>query len=152
MDAVRRIVGPRLLVPAELEMDRRQATDLLVLKARDMRIGVRVRREGYAASFGRQFTIRGRAANGGPTELDKIKEGWGDWLFYGHARGEADLFPWMIVDLDLLRKIICGDSVGLPGSWWGTTLNWDGETGFVWFDVGAMPGSVLVDQEGVLCP
>ena len=41
---IKKIVGPLLLEPASFELDASEATDLVVLKARDMRIGCRVRR------------------------------------------------------------------------------------------------------------
>ena len=52
IDAIRAIIGPRLLVTAPWELDRKQNTDLMVLTARDMTIACRVRRPGYASRYG----------------------------------------------------------------------------------------------------
>ena len=46
LPTIRRLVGPLLLVAAPLDLDMAEATDLLVLRARDLRIGCRVRRLG----------------------------------------------------------------------------------------------------------
>ena len=58
LPAVRALVGPLLLVPAPLERDANEATDLIVMRERDMTIGVRLRRPGYAGRYHGQFTIR----------------------------------------------------------------------------------------------
>lgn len=131
MPAVRGIVGPLLLVDAPLELDTKEATDLVVLRARDMRIGVRVRREGYAERFPNQFTIRCKLDNGAPTELRKIIDGWGDWLFYGHAHGEFDIRPWWVIDLSAFRAQLIRNPKDIRR---GMTPNGDG-THFAWFDL-----------------
>ena len=71
--------------------------DLVILKARSMAIGVRVRRPGYAERFPGQFTIRSHRESGAKTELRKIVEGWGDWLFYGHADGSGGISDWLLI-------------------------------------------------------
>ena len=75
---VRAIVGPHLLVPAPFELDAKEATDLMVLRARDMTIAVRLRRPGYADKYRYQFTIRSKRDSGSKTEMAKLLEGWGD--------------------------------------------------------------------------
>ena len=62
---IRRIVGPRLLVPSSLEVDRTQAVDLVVLRGRDMTLACRVRRPGFLA-YKDQFTIRCHRDSGPP--------------------------------------------------------------------------------------
>jgi hypothetical protein len=82
----------------------KEATDLLVLRARDMRIGCRMRRSGFAGRYPFDFTIRSRRDSGAETELSKITEGWGDWLFYGHAGDtHGAIERWMLVDLHAWR-------------------------------------------------
>ena len=42
--------------------------------------------------------------NGAKTELGKVVEGWGDYLFYGHADPtEERLRAWMLLDLRVFR-------------------------------------------------
>jgi hypothetical protein len=133
---IRSIIGPLLLEPAPLELDMHEATDMIVLRARDMRIACRVRRPGYAEPYPWDFTIRSRRDSGAETELSKIlMRGWGDAMFYGHA-AQLEAGPiarWHFIDLhsfrghhthrDTRRAIKCGER-----------SNGDG-TYFCWYDV-----------------
>lgn|SRR3990167_2098169 len=103
---IKKIVGPLLLVETELKKeDAFEATDLFVLKLRDMRIACRVRRYGFAEKYPDQFTIRSKLSSNIKTELSKILiDGWGDWMFYGHSNvDESDIPTWWIIDLTALR-------------------------------------------------
>lgn len=133
LEPIQHIVGPLLLVPAKFERDAKEATDMLVLTARDMRIGCRIRRAGYADKYPWDFTIRSQRDSGAKTELAKITEGWGDWLFYGHA--EHDELPtlarWFVINLAAWRaQMIRAEKPGNPRQ----IPNGDG-TYFVAFDV-----------------
>ena len=44
MPVLRAIIRPLLLVPSDIEQDRREATDLIMVRARNMRLGARSRR------------------------------------------------------------------------------------------------------------
>lgn len=133
LPAIRHIVGPLLLQEAPLDLDMKEATDLLVLRARDMRIGCRMRRQGYADRYPYEFTIRSHRDSGAETEMSKITEGWGDWLFYGHAgAAHGEIERWMIVDLHAYRAHLIR-SLGAAGNW-KRQSNGDG-THFVAFDV-----------------
>jgi hypothetical protein len=104
--ALKQIVGPLLLDEAPLEHDMQQATDLIVFTARDMRIGCRVRRPGYAGRYPWQFTLRSRRDSGATTELTKIIDGWGDWLVYTHADIDSRaprLSHWLVLNLNVFR-------------------------------------------------
>ncbi len=106
---IKALVGPHLLVPAPFEVDSEQATDLIVLRARDMMVACRVRRPGYVDKprWRRQFTVRRKRASGAKTELEKFIDGFGDWMFYGHATGVADeISPWFLLDLDVFRAAL----------------------------------------------
>ncbi|MEO0359425.1 MAG: hypothetical protein AAF386_14305 [Pseudomonadota bacterium] len=115
--------------------DWHDATDLMMLDARDTRIAVRIRRWGYADRFPNQFTIRSRVASGAKTELAKIVEGSADWMFYGHASQDGQTIErWHLIDLRAFRaglirhsqngrRIICGDQHNADG------------TSFKWFDM-----------------
>lgn len=136
---IRRIVGAHLLSIAPDHMDMRQATDLLMLDGRDVRIAARVRRHGYAGKFPYDFTIRSRLPSGNRTELAKIVDGEGDWLFYGHANAEETGFDlWWLLDLRAFRAgLIRQASNGYPISS-GDRRNADG-TCFKWFDIRSFP-------------
>lgn len=104
LPAVKRIIGPLLLEPAPLEEDNLRATDLIILKARDLRIACRIRRPGYANKYPFDFTLRSKRDSGSETEMTKIVNGFGDWLFYGHASAECfGIERYMVVDLAAWR-------------------------------------------------
>jgi hypothetical protein len=143
---IRQIVGPHLLVPSPFEVDCAQATDLIVLRARDMRIACRVRRPGYLAKYPNQFTIRSHLDNGAETELQKIINGFGDWMFYGHAIDNESVIieVWWLIDLAAFRAHLVRDGFLRDKNKnrlrWGKKLNDDG-TEFVWFDIGSFPAT-----------
>lgn len=130
---IKRIVGAQILQTAPDDFDMRHATDLLMLDGRDMRVAARVRRPGYAGRFPYDFTLRSRSAGGGQTELAKIVNGKGDWLFYAHANARGDGFDlWWLIDLRAFRAAL----IRRPGGYglrYGTQDNHDG-TQFAWFD------------------
>lgn len=137
--AIKQIVGPLLLEESSFDVDTKQAADLVVLNARDKTIACRVRRSGYADSYGYEFTIRAKRESGAKTELEKIIDGFGDWMFYGHASpNSTDINRWMVISLPALRAaIIRKQAVAIKQS------NGDG-THFVAFDVRTLPASCIV--------
>jgi len=138
--AIKRLVGPHLLTPAALEQDAHEATDLIVLVARDMRIAARVRRQGYADSFPYEFTIRARRDSGAVTELEKIVNGWGDWFFYGHADNFDGFSLWWLIDLHSFRAALIRNSNNGTKLRFGDKPNGDG-TFFKWFDLRSFPST-----------
>lgn len=136
---IKSIVGAHLLAAAPDSLDMRRATDLLMLDARDMRIAARVRRPGYAGRYPHEFTIRAEAAYGGETELSKIVNGHGDWMFYGHASYDGTSFDrWWLLDLRAFRAALIRQAAnGFPVRC-GDKRNADG-TAFKWFDIRSFP-------------
>lgn len=128
--SLRDIIGPHLLIPSTFEQDANQAADLVVLRARDMTIACRVRRPGYATKYPNEFTIRSKRDSGAKTELKKIVDGWGDWMFYGHENG-AIISPWWLIDLHAFRAQLIRNRGTIRC---GNSSNHDG-TYFSWFDV-----------------
>ena len=154
IDAIRAIIGPRLLVTAPWELDRKQNTDLMVLTARDMTIACRVRRPGYASRYGWDVTLRAARDTGAETELAKVVKGWGDWMFYAHALdGDRIGFErWFLLDLHALRVDLTREGVrsalDMPlrmGGLFKRQGNGDG-THFVAFDVRDFPLVVLASS------
>ncbi len=134
---MKRIIGPYLLCEASFEVDTQCASDLVVLKARDMNIACRIRRPGYLERYPWDFTLRAHRDSGAKTELEKVQEGWADWMFYGHAKedDDANLAQWFLLDLNAFRAQVSRDG------WrnrrrirWGKKPNGDG-THLAWFDV-----------------
>lgn len=108
------ILTKYLLKEAPKEEDCEHCTDLMLLVAKDIRIGCRMRTPGFAEKYPDEFTIRSYS-HGSTTELEKISDGWGDWLFYGHSVAYSDysvIDPWWIVDLDSFRSQWRRDSRG----------------------------------------
>lgn len=145
--AICEVVGPLLLKPAPLTVDQREATDLIVLEAQDMRIAARVRKHCYLSRWPDQFTIRSRRDSGAETELRKVIGGWADWMFYGFATADEDgaLAAWRVLDLDVFR-------VYVGRMLWDHTLppeihNGDG-TYFRAFGVESFPASLVLAAEG----
>lgn len=108
---IKRIVGPQLMSVTPAEIDCKQAADLWVFTARDMRIAARVRRNEYL-KWKYQFTIRAKLDSGFETELSKIVNGWGDWMFYAFADEEARQFAcWWLIDLHAFRAALIREAM-----------------------------------------
>jgi hypothetical protein len=140
-------VGPMLLVASPFEIDAKEASDLIVLKARDMRIAARVRRPGYIERYKYQFTVRSKRNNGAKTEMRKLIEGFADWMFYGHSdEEEKRLAEWMLIDLNVWRAFLLERSYK---NGWRTLVadekgNTDKATQFMAFDVRSFPSEMLI--------
>jgi hypothetical protein len=128
------ILGPLMIKPAPIILDTRESTDLMILTARDIRVGARVRRPGYACRYAHEFTMRSSRVSGVDTELDKIIAGFCDWMFYAHAADNGKLAAWMVICLNSFRSHL----ILHPDEIMGACVeknNWDGETTFLSFDV-----------------
>jgi hypothetical protein len=85
--------------------DQEHNTDLIVLHTQDIRVACRIRRFEFVAKYGNQFTIRNARPSGNKTEMAKIMEGWGQFMFYGFAALDcSELHTWVIIDLRPFRK------------------------------------------------
>lgn len=106
--AICKIVGPHLLTPSDFKKDATQATDLIVLDARDMRIAARTRRKAkYFEKYRYEFTLRSRVKSGATTELEKVINGLGDWLFYGFVDDDpTEINDWWLIDLSAFRAAL----------------------------------------------
>jgi hypothetical protein len=136
---IKKLITPHLLVPTPDLIDQKEAADLMVLHGIDKRIAVRVRRPGYADQYPHQFTIRCQRDTGTETELSKIINGWGDWLFYGHAtEDEKAVKPWWLIDLRAFRAALIREARNGMTLKSGDMPNGDG-TYFKWFDIRSFP-------------
>lgn len=101
---VKRVLANYLIAEAPFEEDARHNTDLIVLKLDTVRVACRLRRHDYAERYGDEFTIRERRPSGVKTELSKVLEGWGDYIFYGFANSDmTELAGWILGDLSVFR-------------------------------------------------
>ncbi|MEM9309686.1 MAG: hypothetical protein AAGA74_20515 [Pseudomonadota bacterium] len=135
---IQRIVGAHLLQNAPDVLDWHEATDLVMLGAKDMRIAARVRRPGFAERFPNHFTVRTETRSGGETELTKIVNGCADWMFYGHADPCGGLDRWWILDLRAFRAGLIRHATNGTTIRYGDRKNADG-TAFRWFDITSFP-------------
>lgn len=133
---VREIVGPLLLEAAPLAVDRNQAADLVVLRARDLNVAVRIRRAEYSI-YQNQFTLRAGRPSGTKSEWSKVCEGMASWFFYGFASATEPgrLSSWNLIDLDAFRAHLIHHPERIVK---GERTNADGTT-FRWFDLASFP-------------
>jgi hypothetical protein len=146
---IKRLVGPWLLEESSFENDAQQATDLMILNARDKRIAARVRRPGYADRYPYEFTIRSQRDSGSKTELEKIINGFGDWMFYGHASSDNLICRWWLIDLNSFRAGLIRDKAKLKFE---RRSNGDG-THFYAFDLRSFSISppILISGSHIFC-
>ena len=148
---IKETVGRHLLETAPDIQDWHAATDLMMLDARDLRIAARVRRHGYAHRYPHDFTLRSGLPSGADTELQKVVNGHGDWMFYGHSNATGTGFDaWWLLDLRAFRAaLIRHRHNGYPIRY-GERVNHDG-TRFKWFDLRSFPAEprlVVASSEG----
>lgn len=141
---IKRILGEFLIAESPEEEDRDRNTDLIVLKIDSIRVGCRVRKYRYLLDYANEFTIRSERGSGNKTELAKIIEGWGRYLFYGFANEQDDAIEqWKLIDLNAFRLwfnsyIIKHHEV--PGV---LLKNTDGSSSFRAFNTHDMPASIV---------
>ena len=100
-------VTGQIISEAPIDEDMERNTDIVVLHWDAVRIGCRVREFKYLSGYGNEFTIRCKVKSGGKTEFDKIREGWGNYFFYGFADAtNTKLAKWILGDLNALRRHI----------------------------------------------
>lgn len=111
------------LEQASQEKDSNEATDM-VLKVGGQSISLRVRKTGKF----RDFTIRTKSEGHGKTEIDKLKEGYGNYYLYCWAEGDT-ITEWMFLDIEKIRQ--SGLLIYAPLKN-GTKTNWSDGTKFTW--------------------
>ena len=145
MPETKAILGAHLIADAPLDEDQDHGTDLIVLKLDSVRIACRHRRNRYLKKYGREFTIRYKSPRGGKTELSKVIEGWGDYVFYAFANEREDtLCQWIIGDLKVFRLWFSRRMYALGGKFPGDVFdNPDGSRGIA-FVVSDLPREFLL--------
>lgn len=96
------ILGQYFIKTPRIEEDIFRNTDLMTFNMASVRIACRIRRPEYY-KYNDEFTIRQELPSGIKTELDKILEGYGDYLFYGIAGENKHLWSWGLGDLKVFR-------------------------------------------------
>lgn len=133
---IKQIIGPYLLEESLFEMDTKEATDLIILRGKNIDIACRLRRFGYANRYSNQFTVRSSRDSGATTELEKFINGFGDWMFYGHTnKEENNIVLWYLINLDSWRAHMIRNRSKIK---MGEVSNGDG-TNFYWFNINSFP-------------
>jgi len=146
---IKAIAGRYLLMVAPEIEDIERNSDLITLHMNTVRIACRIRRSEYI-QYADEFTIRCHRAQGGKTELEKIIEGWGDYLFYGIAdTDEQRLQCWALLDLRVFRTWWSNQLLRLPrGAIPGTLhYNRDGSSSFLAFRYSDLPANFVIARQ-----
>ena len=101
---VKRLLGQTLIHISGENDDAENNTDFMVFphfrRGDACRIAVRVRNHKFYESYKHEFTIRSVRTSGVKTELDKILDGKGDYMFYGFMTEKEDgIIGYTIFDL-----------------------------------------------------
>lgn len=146
---IKQILGGYLIAESPAVEDRERNTDLIVLRLEAVRIACRIRKPGYLGAYGHEFTIREGRPGGQKTELTKIVEGWGDYMFYGHSDDAGcSLRAWALIDLMafrlwFMRGVANLDRDRLPGK---RKNNADQSSWFRAFDLRDMPEAIVASK------
>lgn len=140
----------RLFRVASLDEDQNRNTDMMTLFAGEVRVACRVRRPAVAERYRGEFTIRDSRPSGATTELQKLIDGWGNYIFYGvaHPTEHGQLKRWLLGDLFVFRRYISECQMRNGGQLPGAVLaNQDGTT-FRAYRVGDLPSPFVVAMSG----
>ena len=147
---IKRILANYLICEAPAEEDMQHNTDLIVLRLDTVRVACRMRRYGYLDRYANEFTIRVSRPSGDKTELAKILEGWGDYVFYGFASDDgSELASWMLGNLRVFRlwhhkQLWSGRRPGEAKN------NRDGSSNFRAYDLADLPEGFIVARKAPL--
>ena len=122
------------------EDDAKRNTDFMVARMENgLRVTARVRQPEYRKRYGDQFTVRLNRPSGVPSEMAKIRDGFGDFGVYGFASPSEPgrLVQWCLYNLALLRQYL------ELGGRWHQERNADGSSDFAVFDVNEVAGFQL---------
>lgn len=130
------------------QQDMEQATDLVML-IEGGTFAVRVRRHKtwkMGKKWGRiDWSVR-YYCRGYKTEIDKLREGFGDWYFYGWYKDDrCSLIGWVILDLSRVREC------GILDREWDVHPNGDGTSG-MYIPMGALrdEGCIVATHKQIL--
>jgi hypothetical protein len=131
------LIGQHLLIAAPMEVDCKEASDLIFLVSGRGDVAFRVRRPHYMEQYPFDITFRSNREGFEKTELDKILEGKARWMLYGFgSEDRATLARWVLLNLDAFRAAMLRGLVKRDRA---RRDNGDG-TGFEWFDVRILRG------------
>ena len=144
---IKYILGHYLIGAAPVEEDQQRNTDLIVLNMQPVRVACRIRGYEYFRKYPYEFTVRSSRPSGAKTELEKIVEGWGDYLFYGFASPDGDALAfWFLADLHVFRRWFSEAVAALPAGVLPGSLhhNGDGSSSFRAFQLEELPREFVI--------
>jgi hypothetical protein len=101
---VKEICGREMFVEADDMVDKKENADLVLRLPGRGDIAVRIREYKYFQPYKYEITIRSYRAGKHKTEMDKLLEGRGLWMFYGFATEDKKrIKDWTIISLDAFR-------------------------------------------------
>jgi len=128
--------------------DTKQAADFIVGKSPPAKVAARVRNYEYWRNYKWDITVRSRSLFNKKTELDKILEGHGDYIFYGFLNPTGDvLHYWRLCDLNVFRWNIQHNDYASERPLF-AKQNSDG-TKLATYDVRKMKGDFVIESGGV---
>lgn len=141
---IKAFLGQTFIGEASIEDDQRRNTDLITLTIKPLRFACRVRRYDAFQEYWMEFTLRNSRPFGAKTELEKVLEGWGDYLVYGFANQyENSLQQMFIGDLTIFRQWYTAEIARrrIPGV---VKDNFDGSSSFRVFELRQLPPKFIV--------
>lgn len=88
-----------------IDDDLTKGIDFAVYTIKPFKVACRLRGFGYQKRYGNQFTVRWELKSGNRTEIDKIKDGFVDYMLYGFIDAdEIRIIQWVLVDLKPIRE------------------------------------------------
>lgn len=84
-----------------------------IFRFNDIKIPIRIRKYVFAEKY-RDVTIRSKARYGSRTEIDKIRDGYGDYYFYAwENKDSTSIYCYLIFDI---KKFISANIVNNPSA------------------------------------
>lgn len=93
-------------ITQDIEMDRQEGTDFAIMIVNPFKVGIRLRRYKFwlNIAYREQFTIRWSLPSGNKTEIDKIRDGFVNYILYGFVDNcEKTILQYFIGDLLIFR-------------------------------------------------
>lgn len=147
---IKQIIGAHLIGEPPVEEDQERNTDLIVLRMDAVRIACRVRTHDYLnkMNYRNEFTVRSSRPSGCKTELRKVIEGWGDYMFYGFGAADCSrLVCWNLLDLKVFRSAFF--DMGLKGRVPSPISNYDKSSSFIPFAISDFPHELIIAKEEI---
>ena len=142
---IKHALAEHLIGEAPEVEDMQNNTDLVVLTMNPIRVACRVRKHKYFSEYPNEFTLRSGRPAGTKTELAKVVEGWGDYIFYGFAdESEMCLVSWLLGSLNCFRLWFMSSLVKNDGKKPGKEHYNDDGTSFVAYDWRKLPNDFVV--------